>query len=228
MRNPNVWSFFMTYDTIDFMMKSKYKLGFLVFSLTIMLGWLGVFLVKRGTSPDINQGDQVAKTSNGSKLEDTGKDRTEYVGIISPSATNKQSEYLNKKYGFSFIFPSSWQIGDNHLGAGTFQIFNYTPLEGKDSISGENTNKIEATIVYTREISLSDDYPSTQISTTTINIAGQDSLIIDYQLTGGQKIHSYNIPLPSAKDNFLMISIYGNESNFHVLDDIVKSIQWLK
>lgn len=210
------------------MIKSKYQLVFLVFSLMAILGWLGVFLVKRDTSSNIKQSDHVPKTSNGSKLEDATKDNTEYVGIISPSATNKQSEYLNKKYGFSFMFPSSWQIGDNHLGAGTFQIFNYIPRDGKDSFSGENTNKIEATIAYTQEISLSDDYPSTKISTTTLNIAGQGSLVIDYQLVGGQRIHSYSIPLPNTKDNFLVISIYGDKSNFHVLDELVKSIQWMK
>ena len=81
---------------------------------------------------------------NDNIVQENGTDA--YVGNIS-SSTNENNLYTNKKFGVSFVFPSKgWYIGDNHLGYGTFQLFNYdeSAASGKGFLALQN--KIELTI----------------------------------------------------------------------------------
>ena len=150
----------------------------------------------------------------------------EYIGVISINE-NSQNVYTNNKYGFQFVYPKEWRVGDNHLGYGTFQIFNYDESEANGkSFFSEGHNKIEVVITSNRTENTSPDYPEEKRITRSVIISGQPSTRYEIQLTGGQKIFSYIILLPTHSDKYLGLRMYGDPSNFYVLDDLVKSLKW--
>ena len=123
------------------------------------------------------------------------------------------------------------RVGDNHLGYGTFQLFKYANLleSRDDGFSGEGSiNKIEAGISASNSYGTSTDYPEKERITKEVVVAGQPAIRFEVELSGGQKILSYSILLPTMIDKYLSIVIYGDSSNFHILDEIVKSIEWMR
>lgn len=145
------------------------------------------------------------------------------VVIIATSSGTLRS-YTSKEYGFHFQFPGmGWYVGDNHLGYGTFQLSSNDPTtaDGKDFVSG-SVNKIEMAIVQNNANATSTDYPEVSRSEKMVVVAGQKSKVFDIELQQGN-IRSYYIPLPQKPSLFLVMSIYGNVSNFHLLDEIAKS-----
>ena len=154
-------------------------------------------------------------------------DEDEYVGLISANMDN-QNIYTSDKYGIKFTYPKEWRVGDNHLGYGTFQLFNYDVSQaGGKSLFPKGQNKIEASIVSTNIYGASTDYPETRRVIKQVLVAGQTATRFEIELTGGEKILSYIVSLPVTSDKYFSINMYGDPLNFHILDEVVGSIVWL-
>ena len=112
------------------------------------------------------------------------------------------------------------------MGCGTFQVSNYDPTtaDGKD-FGPVYASKIEMAIVRGNVNAASTDYPEIRRSENTAIVAGEKAKVFNIELLQG-KIHSYYIPLPKKPGLFLAMSIYGNDKNFHILDEIAKSLQF--
>jgi hypothetical protein len=61
-----------------------------------------------------------------------------------------------------------------------------------------------------------------------VEVTGSNCSRFEVELVGGEKILSYGIPLGETEGKYLNISIYGDPSNFSVLDTLVKSIAFGK
>ena len=137
------------------------------------------------------------------------------------------SIYSSKKYEVKFSGPTNWHIGGNDLNYDHFQLFNYDEsVAGKDFSSESVDNKIAVGISDSNTYGTSTDYPEKVRKEKTVVIAGQQGNIVDVELMGGQKIRTYFIPLHTDSGKFLAMSIYGNQLNFYVLDEIVRSLQF--
>lgn len=163
------------------------------------------------------------------QIEEVGKrDARDYVGIIATTTANTML-YTSKKYNFQLIYPQGWNVGDNHLGYGTFQLFNYDLSQalGK-SFFPKGHNKIEAVISTSDLDEISDIYSEKKRVEKEVVVAGQKATRVEVELLGGEKILIYIISLPTTSSQYLNISIYGDSSNFHVLDEMVESLVFLK
>ncbi|OHA17560.1 MAG: hypothetical protein A3H57_00775 [Candidatus Taylorbacteria bacterium RIFCSPLOWO2_02_FULL_43_11] len=165
---------------------------------------------------------------------DTAPDNTktelnldEYLGKIS-SNDEVLNVYTNNKFGFTFTYPKEWHVGDNHLGYGTFQLFNYDESNASGSVFAKGWNKIEAGIVSNSDYGSSDEYPEKSRKEIPMEVRGQPSTTTEVTLIGGEKIYSYSILLPSVPDSHLSIAMYGDPLNFYVLDELVQSMTWIK
>lgn len=151
----------------------------------------------------------------------------EYVGLIS-ATTDGQNIYTSNKYGIKFTYPQGWRVGDNHLGYGTFQLFNYDVSQaGGKSLFPKGQNKIEASILSNNIYGTSTDYPEKGRVVKQVLVAGQVATRFDIELVGGEKILSYIVSLPSTSEKYFSINMYGDPLNFHILDEVVGSITWL-
>lgn len=153
-----------------------------------------------------------------------------------PSNTEQISKeskntYTDEKYGFRFVYPQGWRIGDNRIDYGTLQLFNYSAAQasGKGGFPGDGgMNKIEAAISANNAYGSSDDYPEKSRTTAEVTVAGQKATRTEVELAGGEKMIFYAVPLPKHPGKFFGVTIYGDPSNFHVLDEIIASIEWLQ
>lgn len=149
------------------------------------------------------------------------------------TTTDNQLMYKNELLGLSFIFPIDWHIGHNELKTegGYLQLFNYDQTKSNEkSIFPVGHNKIEIVILknnYPNEESLS-DYPEKTRIKEKLNISDQEVVRTKIELVSGQKFVSYSIPIPNGNESIAHITIYGDQNNFDVLDDLVKSIKWNK
>ena len=138
-------------------------------------------------------------------------------GVITKDAEG--NSYSNDQFKFSFKYPSVWQVGDNNLGVGTLQLFNYdfSGLMGGEFKPGQNKIELFVTDAQT-------SYGATS-STSEVIVDGQHAkrMVID---NGEGTYVSYKIPVPSAANKVLSITIYGEPSNFSELDSIVQTIHW--
>jgi hypothetical protein len=151
----------------------------------------------------------------------------EYIGTIS-SNVDGQNMYTSNKYNFQFIYPEEWRVGDNHLGYGTFQIFNYKESEATEtSVFQKGRNKVEIAITSNNTVDTSPEYPEMNRITKEIMVNGQPATRFEIEMTGGGKILSYKILIPTISNKYVSMSIYGDSSNFHILDEIVKSLIWI-
>jgi hypothetical protein len=152
----------------------------------------------------------------------------EYIGTIS-SSTDGRNVYISNKYDLQFIYPEEWRVGDNHLGYGTFQIFNYDESEATgSSIFPKGWNKIEIAITSNSTVDTSPEYPEINRITKEVLVGGQPATRVETEFTGGVKILSYKILLPTISNKYLSMSMYGDSSNFYILDEIVKSLIWIR
>ena len=151
----------------------------------------------------------------------------EYVGMISVGKDG-QSVYTSNKYNFQFIYPQGWRVGDNHLGYGMFQLFNYDASDavGK-SVFPQGHSKIEALISTDDSYKSSTDYPEKGRVIRKVVVAGQPATRFEIELIGGEKILSYIVLLPGDSGKYLSIHMYGDSSNFHTLDEIIESLVWI-
>jgi len=138
----------------------------------------------------------------------------------------KINTYSNDQYNFSFSYPTTWIIKSDNLGKGALQLLNYDDSKSSNSFS-EGENKIEFVIIDQLNIDDSSDYPEKNKTVADVRITNQDSKKINIELTNGEKIISYYIPIPQ-QNKYLYVSIYGDIRNFDVLDEVVNSIQWSK
>ena len=167
------------------------------------------------------------------QIEETDKrDARDYLGIIATTTTNTML-YTSKKYNLQFTYPLGWNVGDNHLGYGTFQLLNYDVSKAPPkSFFPKGYNKIEATIS-TSDLQdilqdISEVYSENKKMRKEIIVAEQKATRIEIELLGGEKILFYVISLPTTSPQYLNMSIYGDSSNFHVLDEMVESLVFLK
>jgi hypothetical protein len=161
--------------------------------------------------------------SSQNKLSETYPENTESpeergdVGVITKNGST--STYKSDKYKFSFSYPTLWRIGDNRIGHGTFQLFNYDPSKiVGGSVFKKGMNKIEAVIITDPSGFFSEDTGNL----VEVTIAGQKAYKLEYD--GGI---SYTIALPSHPGKYLGISIYGDPSNYSILENLVEDITWL-
>lgn len=157
----------------------------------------------------------------------TSENIDEYVGSIS-STKDGDNIYTSQKYKLRFIYPKSWSIGDNHLGDGTFQIFNYDESHktGK-SIFLKGQNKIEVVIEEKNIDATSSDYLNEKVMKNSFTFFGQPATKVEVELIGGHKVLYYFISLPNFTNKYLRLSIYGDPSNFYILDNLIKHLTWL-
>jgi len=120
----------------------------------------------------------------------------------------------NTALGFQFSVPGIWRIGDNRLGYGTFQMFNYEEAAATGSKWDAGENKIEMALI---------DDPATFASgsMTPVKIAGEDA----FRTEGEFKNYvSYIVPLKAAPGKFITMTIYGDPKNYTLLDSVVATL----
>ncbi|HVS79817.1 MAG TPA: hypothetical protein VHF05_02470 [Candidatus Paceibacterota bacterium] len=164
-------------------------------------------------------------TTESDMLTDTQQNNESLTGTVT-STTNGQFIYRNDKIGIQFVFPAGWHIGSDSLNNGTLQLFNYDERMPRKGFS-QGMNKIEADI-NTHNVYFNTEYPEKASSTKQITVAGQKSVQEDLELATGLKIRAYFIPMPSQPDLYFGIAVYGDPSNFYVLDNLVQSLSWVK
>ncbi|MBP6858844.1 MAG: hypothetical protein KBC33_03390 [Candidatus Pacebacteria bacterium] len=150
-------------------------------------------------------------------------------GIIAENTDGSMTYTILGEYNFRFRYPAGWRLGDNHIDYGTFQIFNYdsSQAEGGDFRADDKINKIEAVVMVYSGYQDSDIYPAKIRTIEYLNVAGQRSTREHTKLEkGGLEVVSYVVPIKN-NDKSLVISIYGNPDNFYILDDVMKSLEWL-
>ena len=200
----------------------------IVVIVALLVAVVCILITKNSSKDKLNQKNNTTVSATSSEQAPISIDEfADSLGIISTS-TNGNSSYTSKKFGISFLCPGKgWYVGDNHLGYGTFQLSNYDPVtaDGKD-FGPASANKIEAGISKTNSYGTSTDYPEKERTSKKITIASQNVNVFDIQLVGGQKLRAYFVPLPTTSDEYISMTIYGNEQNFHVLDEIVNSIKF--
>ena len=156
--------------------------------------------------------------SSNDKQQTYGADR----GVIASSSQGFNS-YTSTKYGFTFTYPADWRVGDNEIGYGTLQLLNYDPAtaEGKGGFP-LGDNKIEAGILGNDAAGYVGLPNWRHVGEHTV-LAGIDMWRFDPDISD-YGILTYIVTLPS--NNYLGISMYGDSSNFHVLDDAIATLRW--
>jgi len=139
--------------------------------------------------------------------------------------------YINNQYNISFTYSDGWYIGDNRLGYGSFQLFNYNPAEvfsdGKGGMR-EGGAKIEVMITNGSIPEESSDYPSVEFENKNIEIKGRAATMTRWVNATGDKIIAYKIPLNNKEGDHLSITAYGEDIAFEALEMIIESLQFLQ
>jgi hypothetical protein len=129
---------------------------------------------------------------------------------------NGTSAYVNNQYKFSLDFPTSWRVGDNGLGRGTFQLMNYSDEQVINPAHfQEGHTKVEMAII-------EDPFAFNSGALTEVKVAGQRAWKTD-RATGDYP--GYIVTIPSLPDTYLTVTMYGK--NDAVLESLVQSIEWL-
>jgi hypothetical protein len=149
-------------------------------------------------------------------------------GTIS-TTTDGYLLYTDNKAGFKFRFPQGWHIGSGARGHGDFQLYNYDEtLHVKDRFAADaRINKISGGIGSSSSF-VNDEYPEKARRVENVEINNQKAIREDIELIGGERFRLYFMPVPSEEDRFLSMSIAGDPTNFHVLDQIAQSLEWLR
>lgn len=206
-------------------------LAFCVFLLALITG--AFFFVSGGMGLGWQTGNHTIYTGTSTSIVQNTDD---YAGIISTNASG-QRVYTNDRYSFQFTYPANWETGDNTLGAqngGTLQFFN-SSRQGAGQSHGFATgeNKIEIAVINTASSSAilsssSPDYPTKSLQSISLSISGESVSGANVELIGGEKFRMYRVPLQATPDKSLLLTIYGDASNFYMLDALVKNITWTR
>lgn len=153
----------------------------------------------------------------------------QYVGEIS-TTTSGQNVYTSTKYGFQFTYPIEWHVEDNIPGYVQLSNSNRPDL-GQTRGFAKGENKIEVSIINGSDSSAklfseTPDYPIKSRESISLNLAGATVPGVNVELVRGDNVRIFVVPLLHMPEKSLMIVIYGDPSNFHVLNDLVKSITW--
>lgn len=209
----------------------RIKIIFAVIGLFIIVAGYLLWHQQRGQTSNLSPKESpssLQSTLNTEKYETSTEEYDSYVGVISQNAEG-QNVYTSSKYHLSFSYPQGWNVGDNHLGYGTFQLWS-SDLKGVQNYIVVG-NKIEAVVITMdpRDVGKITDYPKGYATTTEVTVAGETAIRFDvnYQAEGGTFV-SYTIPLPNISGKYFVISISGDPSNFSMLDSIVKTLKWVK
>lgn len=142
------------------------------------------------------------------------------------NSNQNKNTYTNSAHGFSFSYPPDWHEGNNNRDE-FFQLYNYDLSKadgGSKWPSGHN--KIEAGITSNNTYGTSSDYPEANRTEAVVVISGREAKQIDVELTGGNQIRTYAVPLNNGTDKLLLMSIYGDPINFFVLDEVMKNLRF--
>lgn len=134
------------------------------------------------------------------------------------------NQYTNSTYRLTFLFPTTWHIGDNNLSNGTLQLFNYDESVYKKGF-GINENKVEARIGTESTYVASADYPEKNRSVKQVVVAGQSANVLDVEFQTGEKVYTYFVPLTLLPGKYFIVSIYGDASNFKELDTMMANLK---
>ncbi|MEY3784173.1 MAG: hypothetical protein RLZZ230_495 [Candidatus Parcubacteria bacterium] len=148
--------------------------------------------------------------------------------VIINNSQESLKKYENTTFGFSFEYPVDWHIGNDNLGKGTLQLFNYDESLVSGSVLKSGRNKIEIVISGTNIDDSTDIYTDLLQEEYEIEVAGVTSKKFIIELTGGEKMITYYIPLTKTKEEYLSMTMYGDINNFRVIDNIAGSLMWLK
>lgn len=181
--------------------------------------------------PNTTGCDQSATTTpcgtDGVHIAAKQDDMNQYVGEITTDAQG-DNVYTSKKYGLSFTYPKGWRIEQNNLGYGGVQIVNYdisTVGERRSFSSGQN--KIGMGISSNPTVGYTPDYPQEKHKSTQVKVAGADAMRTEVFLSKGVEFLNYIIPL-HPQGEYLTLSIFGDTSNFSILDKIAQSVKFSK
>lgn len=145
------------------------------------------------------------------------------VGAITTEGTT--STYVSSKYKFSFQYPSTWRIGDNRIGYGTLQLFNYDEAEADGNLHdwGKGHNKIEL-VIGTRD-------PKSYAT----EVGNGENGTYEETVIGGQKafigrndrMQAYLIELPDQNGVYMIINVYGDPASHSIITEVISTLEWL-
>jgi hypothetical protein len=189
----------------------KYLIATLLVVVILTLSAVGYFIFQSHTEIHILARQDMGVTTPVSSAPTT-------QGVADQA--NATKTYTNAQFGFSFKYPSTWQITEDTLAQhGSVQITNYDPNAGGNPEAWRRgMNKIELNIVDDSYFTID---PGTQMSSTTV--AGRSATKL---VDTGNNIVAYLIPYMTGRE--ISIAIYGDQTNFGILGDVLKSLTWSK
>ena len=156
-----------------------------------------------------------------SEVKNPNFDRNFSPEVGSITSSNGLSQYRSKRYGLKFSFPSDWEIGDNRIDYGSFQISTSTEKDdNKPHTWVKGQSKIEMVLL---DNSLLSDEGVENVEKIPVVISGQPAYYFKME-----KIYSYRIKVPSYPNKSLAVSFYGDDINYPVFENILESIVWTK
>ncbi|MBP9760276.1 MAG: hypothetical protein KBD24_02805 [Candidatus Pacebacteria bacterium] len=161
-------------------------------------------------------------------------------GSLSTSTTG-ELVYTNEQYGFRFTVPPPfYRIGDDHLGAGTLQFFNFPEDDYGKGGPRPGKWKIEAGIsdlaMFASTSAEGRDGDASKLISQDkefVTIDGQEAVRVTehYTLYNGVS-YMYSIKLPHRSSTTLSISVGvpGEESPevVQALDELIATFEWLE
>ena len=182
---------------------------------------LGVFLFSYITKDNLNIAEVLAEKEPLIENNITKNQNSNNTDVLSTEDTT----YINKVYKFKLIYPARWRIQDSS--DELLQFYNYPLSEAiEGSVFLERNNKIEIYIGENNVFESSDDYPESTRTETSSKILGQSARRIETILISGDKILGYAFSIHNS-NKILNISIYGDTLNFKILDDMIRTIEWI-
>jgi len=148
----------------------------------------------------------------------------------SPAKQSTPGQYVSERFGFSFTYPKDWYVETDRLDSGAtngsayVQMYNYDRSNLDDTPGwGAGHNKIEFSISSNGS---GDVTGGTTNVGTTVELDGVSALRVD--TTGDGNWVTYSVPLRMGERKFLNMTIYGDRSNFYILDNIMATLKWAR
>lgn len=148
--------------------------------------------------------------------------------------------FVDQQYGFQFTYPADWLITSDAYNQAShgmaFQLSNFKHGDTALADSSKGQNIVYGTITYTTLSEILDNINNCHgdcdqnIFATSTTIAGQEAVVVRYKLKPDAPMTDYSISIASADfpKAVLNIGITGDPSNFHVLQDMLSTLQLIK
>lgn len=122
--------------------------------------------------------------------------------IIFAATADNQNLYINKKYGFSFIYPAGWRTGD--YDDDFLDLYNFPEKDSMyhSSIFAKGENKIVMSI--------------------------GDTKSTDNEWIDGDRLKFIAISIPDNPNLSVRFNLYGDTNNLDIANQIFSSISWIK